>query len=534
MAGIEGTGRQLVRNTVFTGLGRVVSLIVGFVLSPYILNNLGDRAFGYWVLAFGFGHHLSILLGFGASHGLIYRLAKARTENDYEGVYRSLGAYILIALGSTALTLVALLLSIPLVTRFFDLKLELLWSGGEDFGVELILCAAVATLLRPITLAWDLILQGCERFDEAGKLAVLRALGWGIIVVTLLSNNYGARGLLLGEAILLVTLAIPGTFMAWRALPGEKKGVLWPTREELSSQLRYGFGIYVSLVTDLLNSHSDKLVLGGQLSAVHVKAYELGQKITLPGRLALVMLGQVVVPSVPGVLREHGEEGLRRLHRVGQKAMLLASSLFVAFLIATAPGFLKSWLGPAAVDPQTIMALRLLALATFFSILTELSIQLARGLGKLKTEIKATLIFSVIGFLLRILLLSLWGLPGLLVGTIVTSLLTSVYLLKAFSTVLGYEILEHLRQTALKPFLCALCGAITVTLIHPQLPTPALPQYLGSRTPHLFALGCDAFVFLSFAGLSGWLLGVIDEDLKSIIVQLKSLLRRMFAGSQSD
>jgi O-antigen/teichoic acid export membrane protein len=514
---------SLVRNTVYTGLGRVASLIAGFCLSPFILVKLGDRAFGYWVLAFAVGHHLSVFLNFGAGHALIYRIAQLRAQEDHDAVYRALGGYLLISTVCCLPTFLILIGLTPLFAPWLGLKSSFLWFGGHDFGLELILCAAAAVFLRPFTLAWDLILQGCERFDDSGKLAIVRALLWTMTVLVLLQNGLGARGLLLGEALLLILLSIPGTYLAWRSLPGRPR-ICWPEKSELKSQLQYGFGIYVSLVTDLLNSQSDKLILGGSLSVVTVKAYELGQKITLPGRLALTMLGQVVVPSVPNVLANRGEEGVKKLHAVGQKVMVLVSSFFFAFLMSSAPSFLRAWLGPSAVDGQTIDSLRFLALACFLSLLTELSVQIARGLGRLSTEIKASLVFSLLGLIVRASMLSIWGLRGLLMGTVLTTFLTSLYLLKGFTKVIGYELWSHLRESTLRPVLVAIMAGLSVYTLESMMVLPVTRSFLGSRTPHLLRLCCDGLCFSVVASLASCFFAIIDDDMKAILRQLKQLM----------
>lgn len=522
-----GTGQQLVRNTLYTGLGRGASLIVGFCLSPYILNTLGTRAFGYWVLAFAVGHHFSIIFHFGASLSLIYKIAEFRAKGDHQAIFRSLGAYFLLSFFSVILSLAAFFALTPFIAPWLGLEPSFLWDGQDQFGLELIVCAAASTFVRPVALAWDLALQGCERFDSSGKMAILRALGWAAIVIHLLQNNYGARGLLLGEALLLVVLAIPGTVMAWRALPGSGWKIRWPSWTEFRDQGRYGLGVYVSLMTDLLNSHSDKLVLGGQLSSVHVKAYELGQKISLPGRMALSMIGQVLVPSVPSVLAKMGQDGLERLHRIGQKGMILCSALFFGFLICAAPTFLKTWLGPIAVDDLTVLALRCLGLSSFLALHSEVSIQMARGLGRLKTEIRATLIFSVVGLILRFICLYHWDLPGLLWGTVGTSLISSAYLLFAFASILNYSPWPHIRDCTAKPILIAFVAGLSVLILDSFLTIPSSYSFFGRRTPYLLTLACQALCFGASASVCGVLLGIIDDDMKTVARQFRSILARM-------
>lgn len=529
MSKAPGTGQQIVRNTLYTGLGRGASLVVGFCLSPYILNTLGTRAFSYWVLAFALGYHLSVILSFGSSLALIYKIAEYRAQDDHAAIYRSLGAYLLLCFLSFVLAVIAFAALTPLLAPWLGLKPQFLWTGEDQFGLELIVCAAASTLARPLTLAWELILQGCERFDRSGQLAILRAVAWAALVLVLLQNKFGARALLLGEALLLVLLAIPGSIVAWKALPGSGWKILWPRWDEVKSQGRYGLGVYVSLVTDLLNSHSDKLILGGRLSSLHVKAYELGQKITLPGRMALTMIGQVIVPSVPSVLAKMGEDGLERLHRIGQKGMMLCSALFFAFLIAAAPSFLKTWLGPEKVDDLTILALRCLALSAFFALHSEVAIQMARGLGRLRTEIRATLLFSVIGLILRASCLYFGGLPGLLWGSVATSFISSVYLLFAFSKILRYSPGAHVWSCTVKPVIIAILAGLAVLVFQEKLSVPQSYTFFGRRTPFLLALSCQALCFGAIAAVSGLVLGIIDEDMKTVVRQIRSIFAR-FGG----
>lgn len=519
----------LLRNSIYTAIGRVAGLVVGILVSPLLLESLGERHFGLWVLAYAVGHHLNVLSELGSGTALTLAVSRGRATGDTERIRRSLGCHLLwLGIANLGVLLVAALILVP-TARALELAPDFHWRLDDPtLGLELLVLAIAGAILRPFGLAFDNLLQGCERFDLHGRLAILRAALWLGLSVAAVKLGLGARGLLLADMAVVLVLTLPGTWLALRELGVSAPSI--PTRAELTAHLRYGFGVYIPLVTELLSSQTDKLIVGGALGPVLTKSYEFGQKVTLPARSALVILSQVLFPRVPGLIAEQGMEGLGRLHERAQRALALVSAGSFAVLAGLAPTALAAWLGPARVDEPMVLALRLLALAYVLNLAGAVPIQLARGLDRLRVEIRAALLFAVVGLILRIGLMAGFGFHGLLVGTALSALGLFVYQLFAFAPVLGYAPLDHLRRTTLPGFIAAVVAgglAYSLDLGLEVLGPIGAPAVLGSRGPALVRLILVSTAILLLAGPVITTFGLVDDD-------ILRRLRARLSGASSE
>lgn len=519
----DALGPRLARNSLFTGIGLAVSLIAGFVVSPLLLDGLGDRAFGVWVLGVVVGLHLQILCELGGWTALTYRIAAGRARREHGAVGRAIAVYLMLTAATGTL---GLLLFLPLAQPLANML-----GLPPEFGFELLILAALCGAARPFFFVWDSILKGYERFDLASGFTTARALVWFVVAVAIVRYGGGARALIAAEGLVMVAIFIPGSIVAWRCLRRDGERLLHrPSRDDWRQQWSYGTRIYASSLTDLLQAHSDKILIGGLLSPLGVKSYELGQKIILPARVALGGLARVLIPAIPGLGESAGQERLQRLHRISQKALIAAGFAGLAVLIGAAPTLLRAWLGPSHVEDEMVLALRLLAIGYALDLVTLVPLQIARGMSQLRVEVRSALLISIVGLGLKGLLLYLWGLPGLLCGVILTFLVVTGYRLIAFAPLLGYQPLAHLRRTTMRPALAALVAGGALALCEHLLATPALLAWLGARGPFIARLLIEAPLFLLVWLVGGRLCGLFDEDARLIL----SLIRGTFRGPRAS
>lgn len=514
------------KNAAYALAGRGALLVAGFILSPVILAELGSEGFAAWALAFSLGQHFVAFLELGIIMALIHRLSVARAEGDPGLVRRALRAHFIAAGAALALGLGLFLICGGLIGEGLGFGSAYRW-GGEDAGVELLLLAVVGALCRPASQAWDCVLQGFERFDHVGRMSLLRALLWIGLVLAALALGGGPRAIIGCEIALQAILTLPGWLLArscLRRFAEEHRGgessqaSVW---DELRALLRFGWGIYRISILELLNTQTDKLLLGIRAIPGGVKSYELGQKVALPGRYALGLLGQIFFPAVPALARE-GPEALGAALARAQRVVVLISAAALLGLAACAPSFLAAWLGAQRVDEAMVLALRALAIAYALDLLAAVPLQFARGLNQMAIEIRTAVAFGLVGFLARLAGLYAAGITGLLiVGA------------AAYAGLAGARLLLYRRSLAaqasgfwsstFKPVAAAGVGAaaaVAVELLGPLL--------LGAPAAEGRA---DALLRLALSGLAFALAWLGAAAALGLLGEARALLRRALAGS---
>lgn len=525
----ELRSRSLLRNALWTALGRGSGLLTGFLLSPFLLAGLGKEQFGLWILVFVLGHHFGLVLNFGTGYALI-SLCSQR-QDDKPGLARAIGLYLLASSGLGLLILGAMALTGPWLIEYFALGAGSGPTSDADFAWQLLMLSGLTAAFRPLAYYFESVLQGLERFAEAGALAFLRALLWVGAALLVLRWGYGPRALFVAELLTLALLMVFGTAVLWRVL-GQFKIVAWPSAEDRREFVGFGLGVTPTILADMFNTQSDKLALGLAIDLdaarlrQRVTSFEMGQKLTGPGRQALEMVAQVLFPAVPGLIKDRGLDGLKRLHRFAQKFVTLLSGLFFLSLCALADPILRAWLGPARVDPLMVWSLRALSLVMLLALLNAVAVQLARGLSKLQVEMKSALIFSALGLLLRLVLLFGFGFYGLLVGALITAMGLYIFQLRAFAAVLHYQPWAFVADSTLKPLLIAALAALSVWGLDTLLPELSLTAMSIERGPWLLRLAVEGV----FLGLVSVILVSLtqsqDEDWQLLMTRLRELLRR--------
>src|SRR5262249_9580999 len=123
----EGTAARLVRNTLANGAAGVVGVVVGLVLTPVMITQLGAEAYGVYTLGltFSFLGGYAALTDLGIEAATARFVAEARVHRDNDLVNR-LASTTLAFFGSLALALAPLLAGLSFVfVEIFDVPTDL-------------------------------------------------------------------------------------------------------------------------------------------------------------------------------------------------------------------------------------------------------------------------------------------------------------------------------------------------------------------------------------------------------------------------
>jgi O-antigen/teichoic acid export membrane protein len=118
----------------------LVTVVVGFVLSPFYVHRLGDSAYGVWVLISSAVGYMA-LLDFGLRGAIVQFIAKSHASADHENASSALSGAFLIRLAICGVIVLASVGLALLINRVFQIPPEL---QGQ---------ASVVMVLTGLTLA---------------------------------------------------------------------------------------------------------------------------------------------------------------------------------------------------------------------------------------------------------------------------------------------------------------------------------------------------------------------------------------------
>lgn len=419
-----GAGRVLARNAAWNAASYVLHALVLLLLSPEVVQALGNDLFGVWVIINTLTGYLNVA-DFGIRPAIVHFVARHHARDEADEVERYVhGAFVTLALGGAAI-LVATLVLAPNLGSWFDVDP----SQHHAASWALVISGVLLAVMLPLN-AFTAVLIGRQRFDLTCRidLVSLAASTTGIILVLVFGGGIVALALVIG----LVELGemLWKTRLAFREQPGL---TFWPKRAtRATARGLLGYGAFNIVVTTslLLSDKTDALVIGGAMSAWWVTLFDRAAKMPVHARTLVFQVGRVLMPEL-GARHAVGDKvGLVRLLTTSSRQVLLAATPLIVYLFVLGGAFLETWMkGDSSFRILGDQSLVVLAFAALFPISSYPLVMAHQGTGHMRSLALATLFEGATN-----LGLSLWwvrdhGLVGVAYGTLVPAAIVHGFVL---------------------------------------------------------------------------------------------------------
>lgn len=347
-ASLNASGRAVARNALSGYVTLALGAALGFVLTPILLQQLGQAGFGTWSLVIGAMTYLGLLEA-GLGLATITRVAATEAEGP-RALSRVLSTSMALVSGVAALGLV--------VTVGLALVFPVIFDVQDDLRAE----SRVAVLLAG---TWQCLIILASAYSAS-------LLGTGRMYLANLSGFAVAAVVTVGQAALVLTggglreiaaaQLVGGFATLWvlrgqarRSLPGV---VISPRRADrgvAKQLLSLGWRNSVSSVTGTLAFGSDVVLVGLLLDPLAAAAYAVGLRAyTLMHRVS-TGVGSALGPSHAHAATFSSAERRFRLY-----CLSVGLSLVLALLAAIAAGFyaeplLDLWLVEVPRDATAVL-----------------------------------------------------------------------------------------------------------------------------------------------------------------------------------
>jgi len=446
--------KRLFSNTVFSGLEAVTLVALNLVATPVLLNHFGIANYGVFVFLSTFSTYglLSFFdLGMGGS--LLNYVARFDAVGDRRRIQNSLSVTLLFYGVMGVILAVTLYFSAGLVIGRFTDDTGLLDRALAERATRFV---AASVFLQFLTLPFVGILQGLRRYVITKTTSTVLMTVQYLVVIAIavhwrrIDLAYAA---VVGIAFLrLVTLAL---LLRYR-VPHFR-----PMRFELDFRLlkelfSFSAVLLVSRIVGLVFNQMAKFLIWYFLAASSMAIYDV---VTRPANLVRILfstMNSAVVPEV-AALHERGESGqIRRLYvNLVRYCYLIVLPILVVLYIHL-HGLLTLWVGADMAQYYRfgLIILTVYLLAPIASVASTMAI----GLQIVNKVIRISIVASIINIIFSVSLLHVWGLAGLLCGTLVAEAYMVWPYFRAMSRLTGLPFSELARPLG-RIFLTALIFA---------------------------------------------------------------------------
>jgi O-antigen/teichoic acid export membrane protein len=445
---------QAARNIGSNWFGLGVALLIGFLLSPYILHRLGDTAFGFWILIFSSTGYYG-LFDLGVRASVVKHVAKYSATGERDKIDR------LISTSVFGFSCIAVLLLG--ITGFLAANIDYLFHVSPEYRTQaqrlfLIVGGSVA-LGFPLSVFTG-VLQGLQEYHWINftlvggtvlrALAIIVALnfGGGLLTVGLITAGFP---LIISFVNLLLAQHKLSSHLSWRYIDGAAYREL----------VGYGSITFVTIVADRLRFQTDVLVIGAVLGATWITYYSIGSKLVDYAIQVVDSMADVFMPMSSSLDARGESERLRRLFLDGNRACALVIFPICIGLLILGKQLITVWVGAKYLSSYTILVLLLVPRTLYRA--QGASNRILLGMARHKTFAAVVIVEAFINLALSIILAKRMGIVGIALGTLIPLMLTTVFFLPPYlCRLLQVPLLTFLKTSYLAP--AGLCVPMAATL----------------------------------------------------------------------
>ena len=410
--------KQISKNITSNFTGYFVSLVVGLLLSPFVVHSLGAVSFGFWTLIRSLTGYYG-LLDLGILAGVSQFVTRYLSKDDSAGVNRTFSTAFFL-LSGVACILICLTIFLSITLSHWVSSLD---QNANDLRLALLMTGFAVALNFPLVV-FKAIPYGLQRLELLNALTIFNRILEAVLVVWALQSKWGIVGLAGANCLVGIIGGLIQVFLAFHLYPNLKISHRYFSKDSLREIRGYGIHSFFITAADRILLHTDYLIVGFILTAEAVTYYAIGASL-VPYYLGLIQAVTWALTPYAIERDAHGDKvAIKRLLLFGTRGTVALAAFFAGGMIVLGHDFLMLWMGPKYVSGETFISsgtiLSILTVATFIRLTQSCGFQILCGMQKVQKLSWLALIESGINLTLSIVLTHIMGLIGVALGTLLS------------------------------------------------------------------------------------------------------------------
>lgn len=431
---------RIAKNSLYNLLRRFLGFPVGLILPPVVLSYIGVEGYGVWAFIQTLVAY-SIILDMG-SDAMTKYTAEYKSQEKYLKIARIFNTFFVVY----SILFVIFFLAVFIYQDWIiDVFIKTDKFPREDISFALVLYTAVFGI-NMVFKVYSSFLNGLEMMDLTNKVEMLSVTCNFIFSIAFLCLGWGIKGLAIASGLSTLITGSIYVGVCAKVAPYLKLNPLAFINFGILSEV-YKFITYGALggIAAMAHFQLSKVIITYFLGLKYLTYYDLGSKLVF---FSWGLLGSFIIPIMPaasGVYANLGEKKMKELFQTTFKYMVLMITPVFLFTSVMAYEIIFAWLGPGY--EETAFVLRFLSVAYLILALTGPGAMILSGMGMPEIPFYGGIIAAVISVTLSLVLVTKFGLAGIIIGTLSAYTLSAIYGFYYFQKKLGglTNILRYLK-----------------------------------------------------------------------------------------
>jgi O-antigen/teichoic acid export membrane protein len=477
---------RIIGNVLMNWLAFAITLLSGFLLSPFLVRHLGDSVYGVWVLIGSLAGYLG-LLDLGVTTSIVKYVAEHRARGDQDAMNRVMSGGLAVY---SVVGLLSLVISVAVAFKF-----NLIFSTPLTTNT-----AAAVVMLAGLNLAITFpatvfvgFVRGYQRYDLDATVSSVAIVIRTAIIVALILRGHGI--LVLAAVNFVFDMARLAYLARWAYKLNSKLRIAWEyvDKGELKRLFSYSLYAFLIVVGRQLLFFTDSIVIGLFMTTALVTYYFVANRLVMYLRLLVAEMVGVLMPTTSDLGARDDQAGIRELLVISTKYMLLIALPVATVFFIMGRTFIGLWMGPGYSGSATILTVLTIAMLAHFMEMPAHTVLL--GLCKHRVVALFTLVQALANLGLSICLVRRIGLMGVALGTLIPMVIfTIASLIVYFRFFLKLSLGDYLKRSCALPILIQAPFLLTLLLLAKYYPPQSLLSFFSEIFVALIPYGALALV----------------------------------------
>lgn len=483
---------KIISATLINCASQACGFIIGLVLTPVILNRIGQEQYGIWVFLsiFSASGYFSIL-DMGMQGSAVKYIAQYHSTGDIEELNHVINSvfFFFICMGIIA-GAILLFLNYFFLSTLFNVPKQYL----ETIRM-LVNFIALSFLFQFPSMGFSSVVEGLQRYDILRGVVIISSLFNMLLIIYFLTSLNSIVFLTIVSLLTSLTITLLYLAASMLLLPGHRINPLNVRILSLKKLFDMGWKLIFSRIVGLLFNNTQKIIIAMLLTMSVLTQFEIINKVHM---MILTVMGQMNGALIPFASRFHAandEERLRILFLKATKYAVILTMPALVFFISLSREFISLWIGPSYSDlaPFAIFLLS----HCFLTVLTGVGVTMMVGMNKVWEILKVSVAAALLNLIISVMAAKPFGLLGMVVATVVSYIISQTIYIWMFQKIFKIRLLSFLREVVFLPYSLGVSLYIAMIFIKQHL--------VFGKLIHMFyfALGLYGLFFALYLAVDG-------------------------------